>query len=74
MPPYPVPLPPQPYIVSADVARTFDCIDISRLLDIVQPVLHNEEYLVIRWATVRLCDCVRRVCARPCTYFSCQVQ
>lgn len=38
-----------PYIVTADVTRAFDSIDITRLTSLIQPVVAQPEYHVVRW-------------------------
>ena len=35
----------RPFIIAADVARAFDCIDLKRLAAIVQPLLQQPQYL-----------------------------
>lgn len=47
----------QPYIVTADVARAFDSLDISRLTDLTLPILSAPQYHVARYGTA------------PCTFF-----
>lgn len=42
-----------PYIVSVDVTRAFDHIDIAALLALVEPLLRHEEYLVLKYTEVR---------------------
>lgn len=53
---------PQPYLVSVDVTRAFDNVDIPLLLGLVQPLLRHEEYLVLKYTEASCCAC----CAAPC--------
>lgn len=43
---------PVPYIVSADVSRAFDHVSVEKLIDIVDPLLHSQEYLIIKHVEV----------------------
>ena len=45
--------PPAPFIVSFDVSRAFDCVNVSRLLDLVEPLLRQREYLLVKYVEVR---------------------
>lgn len=36
----------QPYIISTDVKKAFDSIDVQKLRDIVEPLFEHPEYLV----------------------------
>jgi len=40
--------------VSVDVTRAFDNVDIPLLLSIVEPLLRNESYIVLKYQEVRL--------------------
>jgi telomerase reverse transcriptase len=42
----------QPYIVSVDVSRAFDHVDIPTLLALVEPLLRCDHYLVLRYQEV----------------------
>lgn len=44
---------PVPYIVSADVSRAFDHVNADKLIDIVEPMLRSQEYLIIKHVEVR---------------------
>ena len=45
--------PPAPYLVSFDVSRAFDCVDVTRLLDLVEPLLGQRDYLLVKYVEVR---------------------
>ena len=45
--------PPAPYLVSFDVSRAFDCVDVTRLLDLVEPLLRQHDYLLVKYVEVR---------------------
>ena len=55
--------PPAPYIVSFDVSRAFDSVNLSRLLDLVEPLLRQREYLLVKYVEV----CTIVVAALPRT-------
>ena len=40
-------------MVSFDVSRAFDSINVSRLLDLVEPLLRQREYLLVKYVEVR---------------------
>jgi telomerase reverse transcriptase len=44
--------PPVPHLVSADVTRAFDHVDIPSLLALAEPLLRSEQYLVLRYHEV----------------------
>jgi hypothetical protein len=46
----------QLYMVSVDVSRAFDSIDIDRLLGIVEPAIKSSSYTMIRCGAMRQCD------------------
>ncbi len=46
--------PPAPYLVSFDVSRAFDSVNVSRLLDLVEPLLRQREYLLVKYVEVRV--------------------
>lgn len=48
----------KPYIVSIDVSRAFDNIDAGKLLRIVEPLFQSQEYLIVKYAEVRICQCM----------------
>ncbi|KAL4860163.1 Telomerase reverse transcriptase [Chlorella vulgaris] len=39
----------QPFLVSVDVSRAFDSVDIQLLLSLVEPLLRHEQYLVLKY-------------------------
>ncbi|KAL3137379.1 hypothetical protein ABBQ32_006906 [Trebouxia sp. C0010 RCD-2024] len=39
----------EPYIVSVDVSRAFDNVDVDLLLGIVEPLLRSPEYLILKY-------------------------
>ncbi|BDA46320.1 probable telomerase reverse transcriptase [Coccomyxa sp. Obi] len=39
---------PMPYLVSADVSRAFDNVDADKLINIVEPMLRSQEYLIVK--------------------------
>lgn len=41
-----------PYIVSIDVSRAFDHVDVNTLLDIVAPLLQSDQYLVLKYTEI----------------------
>ncbi len=43
---------PVPYLVSADVSRAFDHVNADKLIDIVEPMLRSQEYLIIKHVEV----------------------
>ena len=45
---------PPMYIVSADVSRAFDCVDVERLLRVTEPLLSSPEYLLVKHVEVGL--------------------
>ena len=45
--------PPRAYVVSADISRAFDHIDVDRLLAVVEPLLQAPEYVIIKYVEVR---------------------
>ena len=58
--PSPCPHPSSPcsqqlYMVSVDVSRAFDSIDIQRLLGVVEPTLSSPCYTLLRWVVARTC-------------------
>ena len=46
--------PLEPFLVTVDVSKAFDGININRLLQIARPVLRNLEYLMVKYAEVSL--------------------
>lgn len=44
----------EPYIVSVDVSRAFDNVDVDLLLGIVEPLLRSPEYLILKYTEVFL--------------------
>lgn len=44
---------PVPYLVSADVSRAFDNVDANKLIDIVEPMLRSQEYLIVKHIEVQ---------------------
>lgn len=42
----------KPYIVSVDVSRAFDHVDVSILLDIVTPLLQSEQYMILKYSEI----------------------
>ena len=46
--------PLEPFLVTVDVSKAFDGININRLLLIARPVLRNLEYLMVKYAEVSL--------------------
>lgn len=46
------PPPLQPYVVSVDVSRAFDSVNIPRLLQLVEPLFRRPEYLMVRYSEV----------------------
>lgn len=42
-------------MVSVDVSRAFDSIDIQRLLGVVEPTLSSPCYTLLRWVSARTC-------------------
>jgi telomerase reverse transcriptase len=49
---HPGALTPVPHIVSLDVTRAFDHVDIRTLLSLVEPLLQSEHYLVLKYTEV----------------------
>ena len=45
--------PPAPFLVSFDVSRAFDCVDVTCLLDLVEPLLRQRDYLLVKYVEVR---------------------
>ena len=45
---------PQPYIVSVDCARAFDCVDVSLLLGLAREVLQSPQYCSLSYSEVLL--------------------
>ena len=43
-----------PYIVSFDVSRAYDNVDVAQLLQLVEPLLQQPNYLMVKYAEVRL--------------------
>ena len=39
----------KPYIVSVDVSRAFDHVDVTTLLDLVTPLFHSHQYLILKY-------------------------
>jgi len=44
-----------PYIVSVDVSRAFDHVDVTTLLDLVTQLLQSEKYLVVKYSEIVPC-------------------
>lgn len=44
--------PQKPYIVSVDVSRAFDHVDVSILIDIVTPLLQSEQYMILKYSEI----------------------
>ncbi|KAH7621700.1 putative Telomerase reverse transcriptase [Nannochloris sp. 'desiccata'] len=44
-----------PYIVSVDVSRAFDHVDVATLLDLVTQLLQSEKYLVVKYSEIVPC-------------------
>ena len=44
--------PPQAYIVTVDVSKAFDAVDVELLLQIIEPLLASPQYLVVKYAEV----------------------
>ncbi len=44
----------QPYIVSVDITRAFDNIDVSKLMQLVEPLFQCERYLLVKYQEVSL--------------------
>ncbi|GAB4814869.1 hypothetical protein N2152v2_001915 [Parachlorella kessleri] len=42
----------RPYLVSVDVTRAFDHVDIGLLLGLVEPLLRHQEYLIVKYTEV----------------------
>ncbi len=53
--PPPPPSPLMPYIVSVDVSRAFDHVDVATLLDLVTQLLQSQQYLVIKYSEIVPC-------------------
>jgi telomerase reverse transcriptase len=51
-PALPPPSPLMPYIVSVDVSRAFDHVDVTTLLDLVTQLLLSEKYLVVKYSEI----------------------
>lgn len=50
---YPLTGPPVvPYIVSFDVSRAFDNVDVAQLLLLVEPLLQQPQYLMVKYTEV----------------------
>ena len=41
-----------PYIVSFDVSRAFDNVDVAQLLLLVEPLLQQPQYLMVKYTEV----------------------
>ena len=44
----------QPYIVSVDITRAFDNINVSKLMQLVEPLFQCERYLLVKYQEVSL--------------------
>ena len=44
----------QPYIVSVDIRRAFDNINVSKLMQMVEPLFQCERYLLVKYQEVSL--------------------
>ena len=44
---------PAPLLVSFDVSRAFDCVGVTRLLDLAEPLLRQHDYLLVKYVEVR---------------------
>ena len=59
----------QPYIVSVDITRAFDNIDVTKLMQLVEPLFQCERYLLVKYQEVSVhhsmgsCLTDRRCCA-----------
>ena len=45
-----------PFIVSFDVSRAYDNVDVSQLLLLVEPLLQQPQYLMVKYAEVGRCS------------------
>jgi hypothetical protein len=43
---------PRPYIIAADMARAFDCVDSARLLGNLEQLLRAPEYTLVNYVEV----------------------
>lgn len=52
-----------PCILTADVSRAFDAIDVTRLLPMAMPLLRQPEYLMVKYAEVICNNVLPFVCS-----------
>lgn len=42
----------QPYLVTVDIKRAFDAVDIKKLVALAQPILQSSQYLMVKFSEV----------------------
>ena len=42
----------QPYLVTVDIKRAFDAVDIDKMVALAQPILQSSQYLMVKFSEV----------------------